>query len=53
MEDANARIDYDKENECCICLLPLYDNLQQMSIDEATEMNRKIFAAKIKKASTN
>jgi hypothetical protein len=27
LENANEKIDYDKENECSICLCPLYDHL--------------------------
>lgn len=28
------KIDYDKENECCLCFCALYDDLQKMSFEE-------------------
>ena len=33
MTEENAKVDYDKENECCLCFCPLYEGLKEMSIN--------------------
>ena len=53
IDNPNEQLDYDKENECPLCLCPLYDHLQDKTIEEMIDRQKQIFAAKIKKAATN
>jgi len=33
--DTQGKVDYDKENECCLCMCPLYDDLKEMTLADA------------------
>mgnify|MGYP001612079802 CR=1 FL=1 len=49
MTDPNEKIDYEKENECCLCMSTLYEDLDKKSVSEIITQQKQIFAAKIKK----
>eukprot|EP00347_Sterkiella_histriomuscorum_P018798 403344134 len=39
-------IDYDKENECCLCFCELYDDLKNLSLKEVSRMQMDIIIKK-------
>ena len=50
MQEAQGeKVDYDKENSCCLCLSEHYEGLQQMTIDEVKDLQRKILLARSEK----
>jgi len=42
-----AKVDYDKENECCLCYCTLYDNLKEVSLQKLIEEQRSILSKKL------
>ena len=42
------KVDYAKENSCCICMTDLYEGIQEMTIDQVKEVQRKIISEKTK-----
>ena len=38
MAKKDAKIDYDKENECCLCFCTLYDNLKETSVKKLIQV---------------
>jgi hypothetical protein len=38
MIDLAGKVDYDKENECCLCKCALYDNIREISVEKAIEL---------------
>ena len=36
------KVDYAKENSCCICMTDLYEGIQEMTIDQVKDVQRKI-----------
>ena len=42
------KVDYEKENSCCICMTDLYEGIQEMTIDQVKEVQRKIIVEKTK-----
>jgi uncharacterized protein YacL (UPF0231 family) len=42
------KVDYAKENSCCICMTDLYEGIQEMTIDQVKDVQRKIIDEKTK-----
>jgi len=42
------KVDYAKENSCCICMGDLYEGIQEMTIDQVKDVQRKIIDEKTK-----
>ena len=40
----DKKVDYDKENECSICCSDLYENLREMSVEDAIGFQKKILS---------
>lgn len=40
------KVDYAKENSCCICMTDLYEGIQKMTIDQMKDVQRKIIVEK-------
>ena len=43
-------MDFEKENECCLCMTVLYQNLDKMTFEDVIRTQREIFKAKVKAA---
>jgi hypothetical protein len=41
-EQKKGKFDYEKENECCLCKCPLYDELKEKTIQQLISDQKKL-----------